>query len=507
MDIKEIMCKAKNFSKNNELLNQIYELVISENDKYPKRSMSNEFFPIYKIMRNRSKISNNNILKLFDDSINKRNSAQIAQYSFSKEDLIAKKSDNNIYYCLHHNDMDGEASASVVINDFSIPSDKIKFYSIPYNYNENEFRNLLYRIKRNKLNNPNKKFILYVVDLSLRLSELVTNLLIFDKVIWIDHHVTSLTMVNNIPNQKLYEKLSYIIDTRFCATFLSRFFLKKGVVTDDELFYNNMEIPYLINAFDLKTKEYECGTYLNSYYFSFGNINGYSSFWYYLINNLSSLNENDDDRIKKINKVISIGKELNDLDLRKNKLMFDNDFKYIFNINTNNLSIPKFRVVALYQHGTPNKITGFDDDIPTIKLLVRFNEKESSFYFSLYTDSDILGKLNLGKILIKYGLGGGHPKACGGTLRYSDFYKLYTNIERLLEDKKIIKNYRNYKLEGVTRKWNTEFTNLYKQINYKKNNNHELDENNISIIKYELDIDMFSRLIAQIIGDEIIMMK
>ena len=507
MNIKEIMNKAKSFSKNNELLNQIYELVVAENDKYPKRSMSNEFFLIYKIMRNKSKITDNNILKLFDDSDNKKNSTQIAQYSFSKDDL-AEKSDDNIYYCLHHNDMDGEASASVVINKFQLPSEKIKFYSIPFNYNENEFINLIYRIKKNKINNPNKKFILYVTDLSLKLSELITVLVTFDKVIWIDHHVTSLTVVNNIPNQKLYKKLNYIIDTRFCATILTRFFLKKNnVINDDVLFYNNMEIPYLINAFDLKTRDYEYGTYLNSYYFSFGNINGYTTFWFYLINDITTLNENENsERIERINKVISIGKELNELDLRKNKLMFENDFKYILNVNTSNISIPEFRVVGLYQHGTPNKITGFDDGIPTIKLLVRYNEKESSFYFSLFTDSDILGKLNLGKILIKYGLGGGHPKACGGTLRYSDFDKLITNIERILEKKNrnTIKNYKNYKLEGVTKKWNNEFADLYNQIKNCKIDNYVLSENTI---KYELDIDLFTRLITQIIGDEIIMMK
>ena len=88
VNIEEILNKTSfgSFYKNTELLEQVYKLVMADNDKYPKRSLSNEFFPVYKMIRNRSKISGNNVLKLFDDSVEKKNPPQIAQYSFGKID-------------------------------------------------------------------------------------------------------------------------------------------------------------------------------------------------------------------------------------------------------------------------------------------------------------------------------------------------------------------------------------------------------------------------------------
>ena len=125
VNINEIMKTSFGpFYRNTELLEQVYDLVVADNDKYPKRSLSNEFFPVYKIIRNRSSVSGDNVLKLFDDRTEKKNPPQVAQYSFGEKQCkmfnhyIINNKESIGFYCLHHNDMAGDASASIVRNEF-----------------------------------------------------------------------------------------------------------------------------------------------------------------------------------------------------------------------------------------------------------------------------------------------------------------------------------------------------------------------------------------------------
>ena len=504
------------FHKNIELLEQVYNLVVTNNDKYPKRSLSNEFFPVYKIIRNKSNVSNSNVLKLFDDRVEKKNPPQIAQYSFGMRNFEMfnhfKHNDKMfIFHCLHHNDMDGDASASIVRNIFP----QVDMYSAPFNYNDTDFKNWINKVREDKRANDKKikvdrkEFILFAVDLSFKFSELKSILEIFDHVYWIDHHATSLVTINNISGEtELYKKLTYFIDTRFCATYLANYFLRKCL---DGTFDKNDITASLINLYDLKLDKqfpeaYKYAVYLNTYYWSFNNLNLNSNVWFRLMNTLS------DGKLENIflNKILSVGKRLFEIDQEKNALMFDNDYKYVFTSEFKNNNIIFLRIVGLFQFGSSNKIIGFDDDIdiPTIKMLIRYMEKDSSYSFSLYTDSDILGKLNLGQIMLKYGFGGGHPKACGGTITVKDAYELSAQIDEFYSNenyKASRSHYQNTKLSNIFDISGKENIEEFKKISDNIMNCEGRSKFNNE--RFELDIDFLVRTIFCVIAREVITKK
>nr|DAL58566.1 MAG TPA_asm: putative phosphohydrolase [Caudoviricetes sp.] len=501
------------FHKNMELLEQVYKLVMADNDKYPKRSLSNEFFPVYKIIRNRSSVSGDNVLKLFDDSVEKKNPPQVAQYSFGKRICMMfnhyKHNEKAFsFYCLHHNDMDGDASASVVRNKFST----VDMHSDPFNYNDTDFKNWITKVREDKrVNDKSKKvdrkeFILFAVDLSFKFSELKSILEVFDHVYWIDHHATSLVTLNNISGEtELYKKLTYFIDTRFCATYLANYFLKKCYTG---IFNTNMVTAALINLYDLKLDKqfpeaYKYAVYLNTYYWSYNNINMYSNVWFNLL--CTCIEEAE---LSRLNKILNIGKELFDIDQKKNRLLFDNDYKYVFDSEFKNNDISKLRIVGLFQFGSSNKIIGYDDAIPTIKMLVRYNEKDSTFSFSLYTDSEILGKLNLGQIMLKYGLGGGHPKACGGSITLKDYFELTDQIDEFYDKdhyKSTHFHYENNKLSNIFDIYREEDIEEFREVSGEILGFAESIK--INHERYEMDIEFLVKIIFCIIAREIITRK
>lgn len=514
VDINEILeTSFGSFHKNMELLEQVYKLVMADNDKYPKRSLSNEFFPVYKITRSRSKVTESNVLKLFDDSIEKKNPLQIAQYSFGKRNcLMFNQYDQNekafSFHCLHHNDMDGDASASVVRNKFPI----VDMHSAPFNYNDTDFKNWITKVREDKRANDKskkddrKEFILFAVDLSFKFSELKSILEVFDHVYWIDHHATSLVTLNNISGEtELYKKLTYFIDTRFCATYLANYFLKKCFTG---IFNTNMVTAALINIYDLKLDKqfpeaYKYAVYLNTYYWSYNNINMYSGVWFNLLCTGIEAAE-----LSRLNKILNIGKELFDIDQKKNQLLFDNDYKYVFDSEFKNNDISKLRIVGLFQFGSSNKIPDYIDAIPTIKMLARYNEKDSTFSFSLYTDSEILGKLNLGQIMLKYGLGGGHPKACGGSITIKDYYELTNQLDEFYDKdhyKSTHFHYENTKLSNIFDIYKEEDIEEFKEVSGEILG--FIESNKVNRERYEMDIEFLVKIIFCIIAREIITRK
>lgn len=515
VNVNEIMeTSFGSFNKNIELLEQIYNLVVADNDKYPKRSMSNEFFPVYKLIRNRSSISGDNVLKLFDDSVEKKNPPQVAQYSFGKRhckefsQYITNRKESIGFYCLHHNDMDGDASASIVRNAFP----GVVMNSAPFNYNDTDFKNWIAKVREDKRNSDrnkkgDKKFILFAVDLSFKFSELKSILEVFDNVYWIDHHATSLVTLNNISGEtELYKKLTYFIDTRFCATYLANYFLKKCFYSQ---FNKNVITASLVNLYDLKLDKqfpeaYKYAVYLNTYYWSFNNLNLNSNVWFRLMNTFS-------DSILEttiLTKILSVGKKLFEIDQEKNALMFDNDYEYVFNSEFKNNDISNLRIVGLFQFGSSNKIIGFDDEIPTIKMLIRYMEKDNAYSFSLYTDSNALGKLNLGQIMLKYGFGGGHPKACGGSITVRDTYELSDQIDEFYTQgnyKAARFHYQNTKLSNIFDISGRESIEEFKTI---AENIMECDEvSRFNRERFELDIEFLVKIIFCIIAREIITRK
>lgn len=514
VNINEILeTSFGSFHKNMELLEQVYKLVMADNDKYPKRSLSNEFFPMYKIIRNRSSVTESNVLKLFDDSVEKKNPPQVAQYSFGKRNCMMfnhyDQDDKHFnFYCLHHNDMDGDASASVVRNKFP----NVDMHSAPFNYNDTDFKNWITKVREDKrVNDKSKKddrkeFILIAVDLSFKFSELKSILGVFDHVYWIDHHATSLVTLNNISGEtKLYKKLTYFIDTRFCATYLANYFLKKCFTS---IFNTNMVTAALINLYDLKLDKqfpeaYKYAVYLNTYYWSYNNINMYSGVWFNLL--CTGLETAE---LSRLNKILNIGKELFDIDQKKNQLMFDNDYKYVFESEFKNNDISKLRIVGLFQFGSSNKIPDYIDTMPTIKMLVRYNEKDSTFSFSLYTDSEILGKLNLGQIMLKYGLGGGHPKACGGSITLKDYYELTDQLDKFYDKdhyKSAHFHYENTKLSNIFDIYKEEDIEEFREVSGEILG--FIESIKVNRERYEMDVEFLVKIIFCIIAREIITRK
>lgn len=517
VNINEIMKTSFGpFYRNTELLEQVYDLVVADNDKYPKRSLSNEFFPVYKIIRNRSSVSGDNVLKLFDDRTEKKNPPQVAQYSFGEKQCkmfnhyIINSKESIGFYCLHHNDMDGDASASIVRNEFP----GVDICSAPFNYNDTDFKNWITKVREDKRNSDKskkagkKEFILFAVDLSFKFSELKSILEVFDHVYWIDHHATSLVTLNNISGEtELYKKLTYFIDTRFCATYLANYFLKKCF--NSKMNTNSISAA-LINLYDLKMDKqfpeaYKYAVYLNTYYWSFNNLNLNSTVWFKL---LTQVFLDDLLEITILTKILSVGKKLFEIDQEKNALMFDNDYEYVFNSEFKNNDISNLRIVGLFQFGSSNKIIGFNDEIPTIKMLIRYMEKDNAYSFSLYTDSNALGKLNLGQIMMKYGLGGGHPKACGGTITVKDSYELSDQIEDFYsrENHKASRfHYQNTKLSNIFDISGKENIEEFKKISEDILNS--VEESRFNRERFELDIEFLVKIIFCIIAREIIIRK
>ena len=211
-----------------------------------------------------------------------------------------------------------------------------------------------------------------------------------------------------------------------------------------------------------------------------------------------------------LTKILSVGNRLFEIDQEKNALMFDNDYKYVFTSEFKNNNILFLRIVGLFQFGSSNKIIGFDDDIdiPTIKMLIRYIEKDSSYSFSLYTDSDILGKLNLGQIMLKYGFGGGHPKACGGTITIKDAYELSAQIDEFYSNKNYKASrfhYQNTKLSSIFDISGNENIEEFKKISDNIMNCEGGSKFNNE--RFELDIDFLVRTIFCVIAREVITKK
>lgn len=125
---------------------------------------------------------------------------------------------NNIYI-YHHNDADGIAAAAMV--DLAYPNATKKFISsgYPFIVDETPFQ---------FMTNP-EDLTVFIVDLSLNydaLTRLLTGEMIkvVNKVIWIDHHETSVEAMtrNHIPYPKNFQTC---VDRRRCGAFLTYEFL------------------------------------------------------------------------------------------------------------------------------------------------------------------------------------------------------------------------------------------------------------------------------------------
>ena len=408
-----------------------FTILDMKGDKYPRKYFNNKFN-----RSNKSNYGENRVLRII------QNNNEVAQYSNIHGNIFDDEDDETKYqyFIFHHIDMDGIFSGAYareyIRRNFpdrtEMGKDKyISCYS--YNYNTNNLKKIIRKIDYDMENCNNPKKICFVVDLSLTSEELEIILREFDNVIWIDHHSTSLTVVNNIKRKEgMTEKFGYIIDTRFCATYITASYLlfNKNCLKDDEKkeYEDKFVLPIIVNAYDLYNKDdkklFEYGLYMNQFVFDKKIL--------YPNNPIININK----PYEFVEKALKTGKILYDLNTQKNKALYDTNDSYRDEYEFEKLrSKVKVHFEGIVGYGNSQVFAreNIDDENNVdIKIIMHPVENvNDAVTFSVYTENDIYAgadkdQINLGKVLATFNVGGGHPKACGGTVRFKDSEDLKT---------------------------------------------------------------------------------
>lgn len=371
------------------------------------------------------------------------------------------------YICfLHHNDLDGLSSASVVYREienqftnlrfstsFTKAADHIITESIKWNYNAKELsNNIIPRIKENvsllkqiwsRLEGPDSVINTLVVmtDLSFdKLENLESVLDLFDDAIWIDHHNTSLSVLNEYkkkyPNNS---SLFYYVNTKECATLHAYCIMNawEWIVNkyDTEHINNGLEYSALVSVYDLKQDKtyipitYYLASSLNQLFWDFNPQTAFDFFFSDIYDPYSRYYQNL--LIK-----LEDGAKFLELDKKKKELLFIKDYEYKTELDLIGLNkefeedkiitmknfkegeIENVNIKMLYGFGNSNRfIYANKDDKNIIYGIIKYSPDNANFVLSTYTDDvDIQKGINLGEVWKFYGIGGGHPGASGCSL-------------------------------------------------------------------------------------------
>ena len=439
--------KLMNYDResNKKEFNMIHESIYSM-DKYPRKIPEMSGLDEVKVSRSFNYSTEQNVVRLFTGP--KKKQVLVAQYSAGREpnDLCnflpvyeLKNYDVDIF---HHTDMDGDASASIIFNFIKKNRITDSVYTYRYNYNGKTIDDLITRanIRSSKTKRKNACFI---VDLSLKAIEIMNILNSYETVVWIDHHQTSLQVINSVnPSNNVNKKFSYAIDSRCCATYLTLSIIKhQNDKIGNNLWYPKgnvgFKIAALINAYDLKLDKkypeaYEIAKDLNQFYFDYKTFHSFSSVWKNAF--LYDFSEAD-----VIHKIFTAGKKLSEIERMKLQVLYDNDYIYDYTVNLfesneeNPYHMDKVRFRAIYGTGNSSRFIKDDSDIPEIDFIIRYRGDELVLVISAYTDNDVLGEVDLSKLFSKYNMGGGHKKACGGSIFTDDIYELLTKVGETID--------------------------------------------------------------------------
>ena len=369
--------KLFNREENEELFKTIKNVVLSEKDKYPRSIKELSGLPEVKLSRSRDKEKDQNVLRLFTGP--KKKQVLVGQYSGKGDWLFKydedKDCDIDIY---HHTDMDGDASASIIFNFIKANRITDSVYTYRYNYNGKTIDNLITRANI-RASKTGRKSICVIVDISPKPVEMMNILNTYTKVIWIDHHQTSLSMVNSLKNIKeTNEKFTYMIDTRCCATYLTLSMINATYDTSKLIYCHAGErLASVINVYDLKLDRkyptaYIISKYFNQYYFDYKTLTSFAGFWkkaFYYKESENSV----------INKMVTTGCKLLEIENLKLKAMYENDFIYKYTLNIFNedeekiYGNQKLRVRAIYGMGNSARFVEHEDDgIPEIDMVIKY---------------------------------------------------------------------------------------------------------------------------------------
>lgn len=337
---------------------------------------------------------------------------------------------------LHHNDLDGVSSSSIITNsifEFVVTgrANVININHIQYNY-KTSVEELM--MNESYIEDNTVKKILFVTDISLKDSDIeyLYEDKYYDKIIWIDHHTSSLDYLNiflkkyNINrNSKFNNKFDIFLDTRYSAAYLCYYlFLDIDKSIPDAVEY--------IDSYDMKKdsedniESYTNGLYLNTVFQENKNIFKDSTKFDRLLFKLSSLDS-----------VLEMGKKYWKLELEKIKVFQEFSFLYDYELNN------EYKFLA-YECNSGNswKFYGKKYDIACVIKEIKNNE----YQFSLYSDDEKIKEINLGKIMKNEFNGGGHPGAAGGKYVYNDKIKNRWFVNHGIN---ISCMYYNYKIDNV----------------------------------------------------------
>ena len=278
--------------------------------------------------------------------------------------------------CIHHTDLDGRAAASVVAR-YEKCFDEGRFFA--YNYTENfPFS----KIKENEK--------VYIVDCSISSKNLeqFNNLLEKTKnVIWIDHHMTSLEIIEN--NAEFKANPNFFVNKKYSGAALTYMFLYNKEF-DDIPMYLKMISDYDTWQFNFgKVTEYfKC--YLDSVDHS-----PFSRIWDEISHSITP----DDDIRNRVNAGLSI---------RNYMKMHYSDY---LNKNGYEATIEGYKALVVNHDGNSwifgNKMNEYD-------ICAKWFFDGNVYRYTLFTNSADIDVLKIAK---KFN-GGGHMKAASFTLNY-----------------------------------------------------------------------------------------
>lgn len=347
----------------------------------------------------------------------------------------------------HHTDLDGDSSGSL-INQLIRFNNQTSIRFIRYNYNGTFISDEIERMVENPTYEK-KKNIAFVLDLSLKNNQLEEILKYYDKVVWIDHHITSLYQ-NPISLCNQYNNFTYILDTRECGCWLTYAWLYnsiKAVNSKDtvdsvlemlenfdmaqeqykldasanealEVYKSKAPLVGLISVYDLKQdvkypQAYQPALWLNQWYNDIKTLEPYCNTW----QNIWRGNYYYDDEDNKpfitpdVEEILTNGYKLYTLFQLKMRALRAADPVYEYKVNDKNT---KLEFHCLNGFGFSQR---FEENREDIKIIARFIDNRSKLSFSFYTDNEEIKELvPLGKLSNKYFNGGGHPGAAGGTV-------------------------------------------------------------------------------------------
>jgi len=420
--------------QNKLFYNSINDLVISDNDKYPKKLSGYMGFDETYVSRRKSNLTNSNIVRIFDS---KKSSNLIAQYSYNKEGILLDNDINAIrakecmVYMICHTDMDGDASGSLVFNSLHY-GDNVKITR--FNYEYEVLDKLILDVNVEKARNPEKKFVLFIVDLSPKILYMTMLLSTFNKVVWIDHHAGSIPVVNELESGDFIKSMktnfvtsdfSYVLDTRMSATQLALLWLHPYIKRVKETKYiTGYKIAALVSVYDMKMDErfpetYQNAVYMNQFYWDYQTIYVFTKFW------KDSFME--EYQIEYITRMLVAGKILWDLNQKKLKLMYKFDYIYKYSVQFENGKILHIRAI----YGTGNSSRFVESHYQTdneyeITLLIRYTNKPAILSVSGYTSDQLIKDVGINNVFGTFGLGQGHPGAAGMRISRKDMLKLAT---------------------------------------------------------------------------------